>query len=134
MKGLILKDIYNLATLFRIYTILPILAIVISYSQHSLGMLQFLPAFIGMFATISAFAYDEQSNFDSFAMTLPINRKDMVISKYVLALVCIFASMLWSCHSNAVFKCHHAAYDHQIRLYESTRIDYNLFHAVRLFG
>ena len=29
MKGLILKDIYNLATLFRIYTILPILAIVI---------------------------------------------------------------------------------------------------------
>lgn len=44
MKGLILKDIYNLATLFRIYTILPILAIVISYSQHSLGMLQFLPA------------------------------------------------------------------------------------------
>ena len=96
MKGLILKDIYNLATLFRIYTILPILAIVISYSQHSLGMLQFLPAFIGMFATISAFAYDEQSNFDSFAMTLPINRKDMVISKYVLALVCIFASMLLS--------------------------------------
>ena len=91
-----LKDIYNLATLFRIYTILPILAIVISYSQHSLGMLQFLPAFIGMFATISAFAYDEQSNFDSFAMTLPINRKDMVISKYVLALVCIFASMLLS--------------------------------------
>ena len=104
MKGLILKDIYNLATLFRIYTILPILAIVISYSQHSLGMLQFLPAFIGMFATISAFAYDEQSNFDSFAMTLPINRKDMVISKYVLALVCIFASMLLSMVSQEHFQ------------------------------
>lgn len=98
MKGLLIKDLYNLAGMIKIYLIMPVMMILLSYMQHSVAMLEFMPAFIGMFLTVSAYAYDEQCGFDTFAMSLPVRRQDMVLSKYILAIIsilgCMFVTLL----------------------------------------
>ena len=37
---------------------------------------------------ISAAAYDDKAKWDRFALTMPISRWDLVLSKYLLALIC----------------------------------------------
>jgi len=90
MKGLILKDFYNLSRQNKV--ILAAIAFYIVFSVLNKdpalfgGMLTFL---MGM-QTFSALAYDEKSKWDKYALTMPVSRTDMVLSKYVLSGILLF--------------------------------------------
>jgi len=92
MKGLILKDFYNLSRQNKI-----ILAAVLFYVL--LSVLDKDPAFFGGMLTllvgmqtITALAYDEKSKWDRYALTMPVSRTNMVLSKYVLSGILLFIS------------------------------------------
>lgn len=84
MKGLLLKDIYNMQSTLKIYLVMPVLASFLSYNNGDLTLIQLMISFMGIFIVLTAFAYDEMCQFPSYALTLPLDRKDLVRSKFVL--------------------------------------------------
>ncbi len=91
MKGLILKDIYNLRkygkTLFLIAALYFMLSFMLDDADIFVGMI------VIMFAitTVTSFAYDNQSGWDVYVNTMPVSRKDVVLSKYLLSLLLVLA-------------------------------------------
>lgn len=84
MLGLLRKDLYNLAGSIKIYVIIPLLFAFLSFTNQDMTMMAFGTSFVALFVVISSCAYDEMSQFTSYALTLPIFRKDLVLSKYLM--------------------------------------------------
>lgn len=85
MIGLMKKDFYNVGSSLKIYFLIPLLFAVLGYQDGSTDLLAFGTCFLGIFIVISSFAYDDMAHFNNFALTLPIDRKDLVISKFLIS-------------------------------------------------
>lgn len=87
MKGILLKDFYNLNGQLKMYLLFPVLGIFMAYMQHSATILIFLLGILIVTIPMSAFAYDDLADFSTYALTMPITRKDLIVSKYILSLL-----------------------------------------------
>lgn len=87
MKGLILKDLLNLKrhakTMLIIFVFYAVLAIAGSETTVFGGII----AIMTVMLTITSMAYDEHSNWDKYALTMPLTRRDLVLSKYALGAI-----------------------------------------------
>ncbi|MFZ3071141.1 MAG: ABC-2 transporter permease [Anaerolineaceae bacterium] len=88
MKGLILKDFFNLKGQFRFYLFFIFIFIMLSFIDEDMNTLGGVIALVCAMIPITAMGLDEKNNWDKFALTLPIGRKDLVLSKYYLGLLC----------------------------------------------
>lgn len=94
MKGLLLKDIISLKQQAKIYLIIIVIWGVVSFVNHDgifFGMCMIL---FTMMIPMTSMAYDDRSKWDRYALTMPVSRRDMVLSKYLLALVFAAATLL----------------------------------------
>ncbi len=87
MSGLVYKDLINLKQQWRSYLLILVF-------WGGLSVMQKSPYFFGgMFAVylsivmLTACGYDEQSGWDKYALTMPISRSRIVLSKYMLGLL-----------------------------------------------
>ena len=87
MKGLLMKDLLNLKQTIRVWALLLALFIVIGFAQQS-------PIYVGSMLTVmllllpvNALAYDENCKWDAYALTMPVMRRDLALSKYLLVLL-----------------------------------------------
>lgn len=94
MKGLLRKDLYNLKEQIKVYLILPMMAIFFAVQMDSLESAQAIFGMLIILIPISSFAYDEYSDFNSYALTLPLRRSDLVYSKYLLSFLVGIVSFL----------------------------------------
>jgi len=83
MKGLILKDLLNLKSTFKMLGLMIFLFAVIYIPQGNgfiFGMI------ILMFAmmVVTTISYDDLAKWDAYALTMPVTRKEMVLSKYLV--------------------------------------------------
>lgn len=85
MKGLLLKDYFNLQGTMKVYLLFPILIAFFTYMNESMGMIPMLIAFFSIITLMNSFAYDEMSDFETYVLTLPLRKKDIVKSKFMLA-------------------------------------------------
>lgn len=87
MKGLIIKDLLNLSSY---KTTLLIILIFCSIGMVGTDAVNAAPIFItvmiGMIV-LSTFNYDEASHAEKYILSLPLTRKEIVMSKYVLVIV-----------------------------------------------
>ena len=87
MKGLIIKDLLNLSSY---KTTLFLILIFCSMGMIGTDAVNFAPTFItvmiGMIV-LSTFNYDEASHAEKYIVALPLTRKEIVMSKYILAIV-----------------------------------------------
>lgn len=56
--------------------------------------LYFVPAFISMMMFMTTFSYDEYNKWDAYAVTLPLEKKDVVLSKYVGSILLLIVALL----------------------------------------
>ncbi len=98
IKGLLLKDLYVFKN-FKgniIFSILMFLFLIIMGSVQSdiflIGSILFL-IFFGM-NSISSFSYDENADLDKYLLSLPITRKEIVLSKYLFVFLNSFISIV----------------------------------------
>lgn len=83
MKGLLYKDLY---TMFKQYRYLVVIAVILGLIPgNSLSLLAVLYAAI---LPVSALAIDEQALWHRMAAVMPLPRWQIVLSKYLLGLVC----------------------------------------------
>ena len=94
MKGLIIKDLLNLSSY---KTTLLIILIFCSIGMVGTDAVNAAPIFItvmiGMIV-LSTFNYDETSHAEKYILSLPLTRKEIVMSKYVLAIVASIVGIL----------------------------------------
>ncbi len=89
IKGLIVKDILQLKSYWKSLALIAVIFILSAIPQDEgqgsiAVMLPIMMAIgFGMFS-IASFNYDESSKADRYLLTLPVNRKDIVLAKYIL--------------------------------------------------
>ena len=81
MKGLILKDLLLIKGNARYILIFLVIFGLIALEGND--VLYFIPAFISMMMFMTTFSYDEYNKWDAYAVTLPIKKENIVLSKYV---------------------------------------------------
>lgn len=92
MKGFILKDFLLIKGNAR-----HILLFLIAFGLIALqgnDFLYFVPAFISMMMFMTTFSYDEYNKWDAYAVTLPLEKKDIVLSKYVGSILLLAVALL----------------------------------------
>ena len=95
MKGLVLKDMFNLwKSVKQMVIVLAVISICIIMSGGGDGM----PAVCGIIAVslvITTFAIDERCGWPKFALTMPISKMAYVAAKYITAVVLCLAGVLF---------------------------------------
>lgn len=92
MKGLILKDFLLIKGNAR--TILIFLLVFGLIALEGNDFLYFVPAFISMMMFMTTFSYDEYNKWDAYAISLPIKKKELVLSKYVGSILLLAVALL----------------------------------------
>lgn len=104
MIGLLLKDLYTLRQYGKTMLFMLVFFGVISAGLDNPAT--FFEGFIilmAMMLTITSFSYDALSKWDRYALSLPVTRKEVVASKYLLSIVlCLIGTGLSFLISTAV--------------------------------
>jgi len=103
MTGLILKDIYNLKRHSKVYVILLIFYFFLSRANGNATMFSSMLSILAVMLPITAMAYDEKNNWDRYALTMPLSRKDLVLSRYILGLIFALIAFIISIVSSLLF-------------------------------
>ena len=95
MKGLLLKDFYTIWKGGRIFLILYVFMAAVSgvNIQNGWSYMGFWMVMMDS-QTSSTFSYDHSCNWNRFALTMPVTRKDVVRSKFLLQLLIVCGSTL----------------------------------------
>lgn len=87
MKGLLLKDFYNLSRMGKQYLLIFAGMSIWAYFMKN-------PMFISMYVVLcssmlvlTSFSYDEYAKYDKYSLTMPVERKTLVQEKYALLLL-----------------------------------------------
>lgn len=102
MIGLIIKDLLTLKKQGRILFLLAGFYFVLAYASNNIGMFGTISAVLSLMLPITAMAYDERSQWDRYAVSMPISRTKIVLSKYVLGIVLNLTVSLLVCIGNVV--------------------------------
>lgn len=91
VKGLIIKDLLQLKsyrkTLVMFILIFGITAMTQEINGEMGGMIIIMLTLgLGMFS-IATFSYDDMAKADKYMLTLPVTRKDIILSKYILVIL-----------------------------------------------
>lgn len=92
MKGLIKKDFLLLKGNLTYFLIVTIVFSVFTLTGFAFNILFILP-FITIMLFISTFNWDDFNNWNAYAITLPIERKNIVKSKYISAMIILLISI-----------------------------------------
>lgn len=110
MKGIIQKDIYMLTTHLK-FQLFTIIIYCVCFSFIGSGTLGMLGIFLAALLSNSLFLIDEKNKWNKFALTLPYSRKDIVLSRYILAaLLSLGAAVLYALSGTAVMAIIKSAY------------------------
>lgn len=103
MKGLILKELYILRGFGKQYLLILAFLLIWAISTKSFSFIIVYVALIGSQIAMSTMAADEAVSFSRFALTMPIDRKMLIRSKYALFLGTILGGVVVSITLNLVF-------------------------------
>ncbi|MEG0692239.1 MAG: ABC-2 transporter permease [Oscillospiraceae bacterium] len=82
MKGLILKDILNLKSYLKIFALILLANAAIFIPQGDSSFMAGFPVLISTMLVITTMSYDDMAKWDKYALTMPLTRKEIVLSKY----------------------------------------------------
>ena len=96
MKGLIIKDLYQMAKYCRSYLIILLVFLTASTMNTSQWFFLFYPCLLCGMIPVTLLAYDERSHWNQYALTLPVSRKEIVTGKYLIGIGTILVTLLIS--------------------------------------
>ena len=103
MTGLILKDILNLKKQAKVYLLLVIFYFAIGVVNENSSMFSSMMTMVAVMIPITAMSYDERSKWDRYALTMPISRASIVVSRYLLGVIFLIIAYVLSILVNMVF-------------------------------
>lgn len=94
MSGLLLKDALNQKQQIKIQAAIAILWFIVAMWNGSPGFFGSIMVMFVVIIPMNAIAYDDNSRWNSFALTAPITRTQLVLSKYILMLIVLVLTMI----------------------------------------
>lgn len=86
MKGLILKDLLNLKSTFKTLGIMIFFFACIFIPQGN-GFIFGIIILMFAMMVVTTISYDDLAKWDAYAITMPVTRKEIVISKYLIMVI-----------------------------------------------
>lgn len=86
MKGLLLKDMYQLLRIVGRYLVFILILLVINLFTDAVFFNIYLPVMAGMIV-VSLYSLDEKAKWEQYSLTLPVTRFEIVAEKYILCLI-----------------------------------------------
>ncbi|WP_232696894.1 ABC-2 transporter permease [Brevibacillus daliensis] len=96
MKGLLIKDILNLRKTFRTTLFILVFYGLLAYSMVDPSFLSGMVVLLFTMVSITSFSYDDLAKWDTFALSMPVTKKEMVVSKYLLSILLAVMGTLFS--------------------------------------
>lgn len=97
MKGLIKKELYNCKSVAGIAAIVLVgYGVIGANEQAGMDLFCFAVTLLTVAICINSFSLDQLSQFDAYALTLPITRRQLVYGKYVLTLLLVLCGIALS--------------------------------------
>ena len=87
MKGLLLKDLLSLRRYMRTVMLLVAAYALMIFFMDSPYLLVGMIVLMSAMISVTSFSFDHMAGWDVYALSLPVSRKDVVRSKYLLALI-----------------------------------------------
>ncbi|MBC3886989.1 ABC-2 transporter permease [Acetobacterium paludosum] len=87
MKGLILKDFINLGRSFKSVGVALVALAIIFIPMGNESFISGMIVLMFAMMVITTMSYDDTAKWDTYALTMPITRKEVVRSKYLLLLM-----------------------------------------------
>lgn len=94
MKGLIIKDLLNLRKYLRTLFLFLIIYSLISYRSGNTVLLMLMVSLLVTMMVITSMNEDETVQWDRLALAMPISRKTVVMSKYLLLIILLIAGII----------------------------------------
>lgn len=116
MKALLIKDIKVLAANMKLYFALILLYILLGGFVPDLGIFQLYPILLFSLFPVTALSYDERCHWNQYGITLPVSRRELVLSKYLLGIAGAFLIALFTLGVNLLFPI----------LFQNTAADFGL--------
>ena len=86
MKGLILKDLLNLKSTFKTLGIM-ILFFACVFIPQGNGFIFGIIILMFAMMVVTTISYDDLAKWDTYALTMPVTRKEIVTSKYLIMII-----------------------------------------------
>lgn len=96
MTGLLWKDLKNLKHQMGIYAFMAGIWLVVGVVNRDASFFSGLLMMLSVMMPLSALGYDERAGWDRYALTMPVSRADLVVSKYLLGGVFALLGALFS--------------------------------------
>ncbi len=94
MKGMILKDLLNLKSTFKMLGAM-IVFFAVAFLREGNGFVFGIIILMFAMMVVTTISYDDLAKWDAYALTMPVTRKEMVLSKYlVMALLNTLGAVL----------------------------------------
>ena len=87
MKGLLLKEFYNLKKYCKSIFLIIVLYCILFIPTGGTSFLAGITVFLSVMLTLTSFSYDDAAKWDQLALSMPLQRRDIVKSKYLLLLI-----------------------------------------------
>ncbi|MGB4659263.1 MAG: ABC-2 transporter permease [Mobilitalea sp.] len=87
MKGLIIKDFINLKKNAKIFSVVTLLYIFMAYMQKDASFFSGIFTMVFAILTLSLYSYDDMAKWDSYALTMPVSKENIVQGKYLMMLL-----------------------------------------------
>lgn len=96
MRGLILKDFINMKGQAKVYILFIVLWGGMAIMRKSGEYFNMLLIMIPAMTILTAIAYDDRYKWNRYALTMPVTRKDLIVSKYVFSFIFIAGTIILS--------------------------------------
>lgn len=94
MKGLLYKEFLSLKKYLNALGLLLVLYFGISVYSREVSFFAGFSAMAAVIVTFSAFTYDNYANWDRYALSLPLSRKNLVQGRYLFALIIVAVCLI----------------------------------------
>lgn len=109
IKGLLTKDLLELKAYKKnfILSVVIYILIIISNSNNSNFIIMGSSMIVFLFSiySIATFSYDEKSSSNKYMLTLPLTKKDIVLSKYILVILSVLLGLITSIIIGVILYC-----------------------------
>lgn len=96
VKGLIIKDILNLKKNLKTTLLMIIVFGAIAYNSGDPSYIIGMTVMLLTTMSITSMSYDELAKWNSYALAMPVSRRNVVLSKYILSIILSISSILTS--------------------------------------
>lgn len=96
MKGLIIKDFLNLKKSLRVFAIISIIYLFFGITNDNPYLFSGLLSIMAAITTISLFGHDDLARWNTYALTLPMGREQIILARYLMMLLLTFIQFVIS--------------------------------------